>query len=149
MPAYAVTGQTACDSTSDTCLHIFRGASKRFKLYDFTLSHSGTPADNAIFWILQRSTALGTEGAGVTPAPLDMADGASVTDAGENYSAEPTYTAAKELWEQGINQRAGYRWVAAPGGEIVVPDSANAGIGWQPSHASFTGNVEVSAHFTE
>ena len=149
MPAYGTTGQTAGDSTADTALGIFRGAAKRFKLYDFTLGASGTPADNAILWIVQRYTALGTEGSGVVPAPLDIADGAAVTDSGQDYSIEPTYTAATELWEQAINQRASYRWVAAPGGELVNPDTANNGIGFQPSHASYTGNVEVSAHFTE
>ncbi len=149
MASYAVTGQTACDSTSDTCLGIFRGASKRIKINDFTVGASGTPADNAILWVVQRFTALGTEGSGVTPAPLDLADGASVGDAGQDYSAEPTYTAATELWEQAINQRASYRWVAVPGGELVIPNTANVGIGWQPSHASYTGNVEVTSHFTE
>lgn len=149
MPVYAVTGQTACDSTSDTCLNLFRGASKRIFLYDFTLGASGAPADNAILWIVQRTTGLGTEGTGSTPVPLDTADGVSVADAGQDYSAEPTYTSGKELFEQAINQRAAYRWVAAPGGQIVVPNTTDNGIGWQPSHASYAGNVEVTAHFTE
>ena len=149
MPAYAATGATNCEVTADTCLRLFRGASKRFKVYDFTLSAGGTPNDNAILWIFQRNTTLGTEGSNVPTPPLDPADGVAVTGAGQDYSAEPTYTAGEELWEQSINQRAAYRWVAAPGGEIVVPDTDPLGVGWRASHASYAGTVQVTAHFTE
>ncbi len=148
MPAYAVTGRTAGDSTADTCLSIQRGASKRFKLYDFTVGHSGTPADNAILWVAGRSTTAGTH-TDVPTMSLDQADGDAVATAGEDFSAEPTYTADSSFWEQAINQRASYRWVAAPGGEVVVPNTADNGLGWLPSHASYNGNTEVTAHFTE
>ena len=114
MPAYAVTMLDAVTSTPVTLGSIQRGASRRVALYDFTISASGTPADNAIVWTVQRSTTAGTKDS-VTPAPLDTADPASITTGGENFSAEPTYTAATELFEQAVNQRAAYRWVAARG----------------------------------
>ncbi len=150
MPAYAATGATNCDVTADTCLHLFWGSSKRFKVYDFTVTAGGTPNDNALLWIFQRTdTSVGTEGSNVPTAPLDLADGAAVTNAGQDYSAEPTPVAGAEIWEQSINQRAAYSWVAAPGGEIVVPDTTLLGLGWKASHASYAETVQVTAHFTE
>jgi hypothetical protein len=97
---------------------------------------------------VRRSTAVGTEGAGVVPAPID-GDAASILDGAEDHTAEPTYTAATELLDQIINQRAAFRWVAAPGGALLIPASANNGIGFCAFHASYTGSAEVTAHFEE
>lgn len=148
MAGFAVTMQDAVTSTPVTLGGIQRGASKRVFLGVFTISASGTPANNSILWTLQRTTTAGTH-TDVTPAPHDTADAASITTAGENFSAEPTYTASTELWENGINQHAAFHWVARPGSEIVIPDTANAGLGWKPNHASYTGNAEVTAQFDE
>lgn len=149
MARYAVTCQeNAVGASYSTAGNVVRGASKRVKLYDFVVGQGGTPADNAMFWLVQRSTTAGTL-TGVTPAPLDSADGASVATAGENATIEPTYTASEELLEIPLNQRASYRWVAAPGGELVVPNTANNGIGFQVNSAAYTGTADVSFHFEE
>ena len=148
MARYAVTAADTVTSGFLTVGNVVRGASKRIKIYDFTVGCLGTPADNALAWLLQRSTTAGTL-TGVTPAPLDSADGASVATAGENATAEPTYTSAEELLELSLNQRATYRWVAAPGGEFVVPNTASNGLGWQAKSAGYTGTAELSLHFEE
>jgi len=51
--------------------------------------------------------------------------------------------------EGGVNQRAIFRWIAAPRGELIVPDTANAGIAFVAFHATDTGDVDVTAHFEE
>lgn len=147
MAKFAVDGTDACTaSPGDTALHITRGASKRAFVYDFTLSASGTPADNALSWEVKRHSTAPTS-TSVTPAPLDPADPASVTTAGENATVEPTF--GTMLFQAALNQRATYRWVAAPRGELVIPDTANNGIAFVVYHGSYTGNVEVTAHFEE
>jgi hypothetical protein len=149
MARYAVTCQDAAVTTGYlTVGNAVRGASTRFKLYDFVVGQGGTPADNAMFWLLQRSTTAGTL-TSVTPALMELGTNASTTTAGQDATIEPTYTAATELLEIPLNQRASYRWVAAPGGEIVVPDTASAGVGFQVKSAAYTGTADVSFHFEE
>lgn len=147
---YAVTGaqDVTTASPGDSSLGITGGTDQRLQLYDFTSGFGGTPADNVIETLLRRYTAEGTASA-VTPQALDPADPASRANAVENHTAEPTYTAGSELFHQFINQRATYRWVAAPGGEIVVPASASNGLGFTVIHASYTGSHEVTAHFVD
>lgn len=149
MPNYAATGQeNAVTAALTTVLSIARGASRRARIYDFSMSAGGTAADNVLRWALMRFTVAPTVTA-VVPVALDPADPASITTAGENASAEGTYTAATELFDQGINQRAAYRWVAAPGGELVIPDTAANGIGVRVSSAVYVGAADSSAHFQE
>ena len=101
---------------------------RRLKWYDLILGSEASPADNAFLYVLQRFTAAGTNTA-VTPSALDPADAATESDAGENNTIEPTYTATLILLEVPLNQRATFRWVAAPGSELVSPATASNGIG--------------------
>lgn len=136
-------------SPGDSSGNIFGDGNKRFRVYFFALTCGGTPADNAIQWLVRRSTAVGTEGAGVTPHALDDGAPASLADGAEDHTAEPTYTAGSEVFDQIINQRATYTFIAYPGGELVAPASANNGFGWTAIHGSYTGSAQVSAHFEE
>ncbi|KKN18836.1 hypothetical protein LCGC14_0951770 [marine sediment metagenome] len=151
MPArYSVTGAqgTTTATPGDSTLGIGSGTDQRPSLYDWTSGFGGTPADNVIQVLLRKMTALGTA-TGVTPVDIDEGGVASLTTCAEDHTVEPTYTAASELFDQLINQRATYRWVAAPGGEIVLPATAASGVGWTAFHASYTGSHEVSAHFID
>ena len=49
----------------------------------------------------------------------------------------------------GQHMRATYRWVAAPGKEIVIANVASAGVGWFAEHASVTPEHIMSAYFEE
>jgi hypothetical protein len=120
---------------------------RRGKIYDIILGSEASPADNAFRYIVQRCTALGTSTA-VTPQPLDPADAATESDAGENHTVEPTYTANAILLAIGLNQRATFRWVAAPGGELVYPATASNGLGIQTPSAS-TVAITATVHFEE
>lgn len=149
---YAATGlQTAVEAPpSETALTVHAlGTTVRGRLYELIFSHGAAPADTVILWNVSRLTVLGTEGAAVVPAPLDVDAPASILDAGEDHSVEPTYTAATELLEFDLNQRATFRFVAAPGGEFLLPAVANAGIGGRPSSATYTGIARMTAHWSE
>ena len=136
--------------TNKTALHIVGTATTRGAIYDVWFSSVTAPADVAIRVGIIRITAIGTEGAAVVPAPLDIADAACVTDVGENHSVEPTYTAATEMFDNSFNQRATLRFVAVPGGELVYPATAAAGFGIKSiSVSSGTPQMEVTAHFIE
>jgi hypothetical protein len=63
------------------------------------------------------------------PTNLDPAGPTGDVDAGIGHSAEPTYTASKELFRVPVNQRVTARWVAAPGGELKLPATQNNGAG--------------------
>lgn len=146
---YAVTAaENAVTASYTTAGNVVGGTGVRVRLYDFIVGQGATPADTAVYWALQRSTTAGTL-TSVTPAPLDSADPAAEATAGENATIEPTYTAATEIVEMPLNQRATYRWVAAPGGEVIVPATASNGLGFRVKGASYTGTAEVAFHFEE
>ena len=145
---YAATGTQNVATPADSTLGLAATAAQRLWIHYFCLSSQGTPADNAILWTFQRFTAAGTSTA-VVPIALDPADPASVGVAGENHTVEPTVTAAAELWENAVNQRATLQFFSPPGAEFVMPATAANGAVWQPLHASFTGLVETTAHWTE
>lgn len=101
---------------------------RRGKFYDIIFGSEASPADNAFLYVLQRFTAPGTSTA-VTPTTVDPGDAATESDAGQNHTVEPTYTAGLILGRFPVNQRATYRWVANPGCELVYPATASNGIG--------------------
>lgn len=155
MDRYSAKGQiTAVAATYKTAIILRQPASQitRQRIYDLVFSASGTPADNALVWNVNRCTGatLGT-GTAVIPEPLEgsaapAASALSIQDA----SAEPTaYTAALILLENALNQRATFRWVAAPGSEFVIPNTTLVGIGMRVKSAGYTGVAEVTTLFTE
>lgn len=120
------------------------GASmRRFRIWDVVLGSEAAAADNPFLFVFQRCTTTGTRTA-VTPQPLDPADAAAVTTAGENHTAEPTYTANAILLDVAMNQRTTMRWQVDPQDGLVVPATANNGIGIQTPTAglvAITGSI--------
>jgi hypothetical protein len=116
---------------------------RRLRVYDIMFGSEATPADAALLWTFQRCTAAGTS-TGVTPTMIDPGDVATEYDAGENHTIEPTYTATLILLNVPLNQRATYRWVAAPDGELVMPSTAANGFGIQTDTIS-TGTPVITA----
>lgn len=150
MANYAVDFQRTASTTASVG-NIVADATRprRLKWYDIMLGSEATPADAALLYTIQRCTTAGT-GTGVTPQPLDPADAATEADAAENHTIEPTYTAGGILLNVAVNQRATFRWVAAPGGELVSPATAANGIGVQTDTIS-TGTpvVTCQVHVSE
>jgi hypothetical protein len=100
---------------------------RRGKFYDLIFGSEASPADNPFLWTVQRCTALGTS-TGVTPTAIDPGDAATESDAGENHTIDATQTAGAILLAIALNQRATFRWVAAPGGELTYPATASNGL---------------------
>lgn len=127
MPRYSVDGQDT-NTLSTTVLALDGTTTARGFIFDLIVGSDATPADNAAEYNLHRFTVNGT-GTAVTPQPLDAADGAAEIDGTEAHTTEPTYTANAVMLNWSQNQRATFRWVAAPGGEIVIPATSDNGIG--------------------
>lgn len=151
MAKYAITGQQAAVSGSyKTVLDVFAtsGALRRGKVFDVLIGTNGTPADNFLQWDISRMTADGT-GTAVTPNPLDPSDVAALATAKANYTAEPTITANSSLLNVGVNQRASYRWVAAPGSELLFPAVAGNGLALRALSGGYTGSATGGVMYEE
>ena len=92
---------------------------RRGKLYDLLLGSEAAPADNAFGWDVFLTTTSGV-GTAIIPRPLDVADAASVFAAYSSYSTSTSQCSVSFL-HIALNQRASFRWVAAPGSELVFP----------------------------
>jgi hypothetical protein len=131
---YSVNGNCVNAASATLPLGIVTGtAAVRTQIYDIVLGSDATPADNAAKYAIQRATTAGTwagaGGAAITPQALDPADPAAVTTANQGIaSVGPTLTAAAFLLQFPLNQRATFRWVAAPGSELRIPATANNGL---------------------
>jgi hypothetical protein len=145
---YSIDGSRNVSSPTKSVLGLTSAASIRPEIYFMVLSVSATPGDNALQWLIQRYTAPGTNTA-VTPQKIDPGDPVSLASAGENHTAEPTYTAGEVLLNVALNQRGTYPWYANEGAGLKLPAVANNGIGIQPVHSTMTGQVEATAHYAE
>lgn len=117
-------------------------------IYEFVFGSSGSPADNAAQFLFQRSTTIGN-GSAFTPVALDPADPASTTTSIITYTTGPTLTANAFLYEFGLNQRATFRWIAAPGSEMKVPATAANGIMCLTPTVSSTWTAVGTLYFAE
>ncbi len=107
---------------------------RRQKIYDYMVGAGvEAPADASHAHQLLRATADGTSDA-VTPIPLDPADAASLFVGADAITVDAAGTLV--VMDVGLNRRATYRWVAAPGSEIVVAATDNLGIYGRLSAAS-------------
>jgi hypothetical protein len=135
--AVASLGSIAADATRP----------RRGEIYDILVGCEAAAADNPFLYVLQRFTAAGTSTA-VVPSALDPADAATEADAGENHTAEPTYTGVLFLLMIPLNQRATFRWIATEGGRLVYPATASNGIGIATPTSSAVA-VTATLHFCE
>ena len=115
------------NTASTTQVELRSTTAIRPRIYDFLIGSNATPADNSGEYVFRRTTTAGTSTA-FTPVALDPGDPSATGTFGVNHSAEPTYTANADLLHFATNQRATFRWVAAPMGELVLPAAAN-GVG--------------------
>ena len=118
------------------------------RVYDLLFGTSGTPADNYMEYDVSRQTAAGTSTA-ITPVALDGSQRAAGTVGAANFTAEGTITAASSQFYLAVNQRASFRWVAAPGSELVIPATNLAGYAIRFRSAAYTGTTTVQAYFLE
>lgn len=135
-------------------------ALRRGRLYDILVGTNGTPADNYMEWDVVRVTGgvtTSTLGSISSLSSLYALDTADNTGAGSqiaiNSSVETDRTTGTEVFYVGVNQRASYRWVAAPGSEIVWPANASAtptnGLAGRARSGGYTGTATMNWLFTE
>lgn len=111
---------------------------RRAKIYDVSIGSSASPADNAFAWVVQRCTTAPTATA-LTPNSLDPADSlASTIVANATVTVDGTLTANAFNYRDALNQRATFRWVAAPYSELIIPATASNGFMFGLSAASTT-----------
>lgn len=139
---------------------------RRGKLYDILVGTNGTPGDTALEYTVRRaqigSTVAPQLAGGISSISsafcLDLADNPSgaATQIFINSSvtgmANTQYNGS--VWYVGINQRASYRWVAAPGSELVWPAVSSAttsgnGFTGDARSASYTGTCTMNWMFQE
>lgn len=121
--------------------------SRRFKIYDFIIGSDASAADNPFLWEVAKRTAAGTSGSTITPTALDTSDTVAAT---VTANQNPTTSGGGSGTVIGVplNQRATFRWVAAPGSEIISPSTSCAGWGFQTPSASSVA-VEVYVLISE
>ena len=149
-------------NSSATGSTVGAGAYRRGKLYDILVGTNTTPADTYLEFDVARitlgSTPTGIATLGISSLSsnfgLDPADSNGFVNFAQiNSSGEVGITATTELWYVGINQRASYRWVAAPGSELVWPAVSSAtagnGISIRARSGSYTGTATVTALWQE
>ena len=133
---------SVASGTNKTLLNLFHSAAtptNRGRIADVIVGSAATPADQAADFLLNRTTAVGTEGSGLVPNNTDPGGPAGDFDSGLGvFTAEPTYTAVKQLLAFQLNQRATFRWVAAPGYELVMTATQNNGAGLRTITSSST-----------
>jgi hypothetical protein len=127
---FAITGtHTSANVTAATAgiIKLEGTAATRAFLYEWDINSAAAaaPVDQNYLVRLKRQTTAGTWTA-ATPAALDTADPAAVSVGGVNSTAAGT--ASTILAQFGFNARAGFRWVAVPDSEFVVPATAANGI---------------------
>lgn len=138
--------------TDKTLLNLFNPLAtptRRASLFDLVIGSDDTPADQAARFVLARTTAVGTEGSGYTPNNLDPGGPAGEMDIGVGHSAEPTYTANKELLVFSLNQRATFRHVCAPGAEFRSAATQNNGLGLKTKASTSTQAHEATVLYEE
>lgn len=132
---------------------------RRGRLYDILIGTNGTPADNYMEFDLCRATVgttlvwTGSVSSVSSGYVLDAADVGAAAFITINASAETNIAATAEPWYIGLNQRASYRWVAAPGSEIVHPATSSAtagsGLALRSRSGGYTGTATGSVMVTE
>ncbi len=147
----AATPITASTTYEGVLRSVAGATARRGKLYDILVGTAGTPADNAMEFQVARCT-TGTTNVGggtlTTVQPLDPADAAALTVTVINASQTPTISAVN-VWYIGMNQRASYRWVCAPGSEIVWPATTSNGVTLEGRSAAYTGSLTGTWMFQE
>lgn len=146
--AYSVTHQTPA-GTDLGLVNITGDGTVQIKLYDLIIGSDPTPADLAGEFVLNRSTTDGVGGTSLTPNPLDpQTVAASANGFGGAFSTtEPAD--GTDLLNIALNQRATFRWVAAPGSELIAPATNNAGLFLRSVAHGGTPNINVTELFRE
>lgn len=136
--------------TDKGIINIAGGTTVRLQIYDLLLGSDATPGDQAGEFFLNRTTAAGAGGTALTEVQLDPLTIAAVgAGTGGTFTTEPTDTANTGLLMIALNQRATFRWVAAPRGELVSNATAANGLFLATVAHTGTPNMNCTIHWEE
>lgn len=121
---------------------------RRGKIYDVLVGTNGAPADNFMEFDISRVTASSTTTV-LAANPLDPADATAATTVATVNSSTFATIGTPALWYIGMNQRASYRWVCAPGSELVWPATGSNGFQLRQRSGSYTGTATGNWMFQE
>jgi len=128
----------------------------RMKMFEAIIGSQATPADQAVEYQVRRVTdeAATATGSAVTPFPLDEDEPAARSNAveaptdTEADSTDPTFAAGAAL-EIALNQRATFRWVAAPGSELICAATEDHGFGIESIATTSAHSANVTMLYEE
>ena len=147
MRRYATYHKTPA-GTNLTILEVIGVTTTRGRIYEFGIGSDSAPADIATEFEMIRGTVSGT-GTALNENPLDGADPVALLSAKGGTFATQTKTTNSSLWAKAINQRASYRWVAVPDGELVIPATADAWIGLESIASGGTPSIKAMIYWQE
>lgn len=102
---------------------------RRVKLLEVIVgSDAATLGTSNFRWDFQRSTTASTAGSSLGAAAVDPADVASNFSYKTGVTANGTLTSGQVMLTIPMSQQTTVRWVAPPGGEIVIPATTNNGM---------------------
>jgi hypothetical protein len=144
------TALTTTEKVMGEVYHTAAAPTSRISVYDLVIGADVTaPADNAISWTVKRASAAApTGGSAPTVVALDPASPTAIA-VGYQSAATVVPTLSAALLLIPLNQRASFRWVAVPGGELKAAATQYAGIAACALHASATPQLDVSMHWEE
>ena len=140
---------TDASSGNDAVGELLGVATVRGRIYDILFGHGAAPADTVIRWEVARAGTASATGVAAVENPLDPDAPAADILSEEEITASGTVQADSQVLDFDLNQRATFRWVAAPGGEIVIPAVATESYFFNASSASYTGVARITTHWEE
>lgn len=154
MAIKAGAGFNATNATADNSIgYVVQAATlRRTGYYDFTIGATAAGDNVAGYGVnFVTAEAMTPAGTNVPEVALDQ-EATSETpskDVVQAPTGQPTH-GADEVIEVGLNERATYRWVAAPGGELIVAANADDGITFEVDTAPAAGfNTSIFCHWWE
>ena len=114
------------------------------------IGSDATPADAASKFAWQRTSTSGAaSGTAVTGAALDPTDPAALVIYSSTWTTTQPTIVAGAILQVAMNQRATFRWVAVPDGEMITGNTSGAGIALMSVVASATANYAWSVAWQE
>lgn len=124
MARFSISG-TGLNTSGVALLGVTSTAAVRPKIYDIIIGSRAAPLDDTCTYEVARATTAPTATA-VTPSPLDLLSSSAIAGAWQNATTLPTKGVI--LLTVSLNKRATFRWVAAPGSELISAATVAYGI---------------------
>lgn len=144
---YSIVHETAAGTTL-TIIQLNGVTTTRAWIYDIIVGSDATPADVATQFDVNRGTVSGT-GSAITARALDPQNPAALLAGEGGTFTGQTKTANSAMLSFGLNQRATFRWVAVPDGELVVPATSDNWIGLESIASTGTPNINATFSWQE